>query len=79
MFADVLRYQPPIPAEEVKPAFDYDHEGANLIVFIFCYCLTHHFTNILFFVIQNPIPLVEEEVVVEEEAGEVVSSFSCLL
>jgi ribonuclease P/MRP protein subunit RPP25 len=21
-------YQPPIPAEEVKPAFDYDHEGA---------------------------------------------------
>jgi hypothetical protein len=28
MFDVVLRYQPPIPAEEVKPAFDYDHEGA---------------------------------------------------
>lgn len=27
MFDIVLRYQPPIPAEEVKPAFDYDHEG----------------------------------------------------
>ncbi|GJN28209.1 hypothetical protein PR202_gb16307 [Eleusine coracana subsp. coracana] len=31
-------YQPPIPAEEVKPAFDYDHEGATLIIFILCYC-----------------------------------------
>jgi hypothetical protein len=29
----------------------------------------------LFFVIQNPIPLVEEEVVVEEEAGEEVLHF----
>ena len=25
-----LRYQPPIPAEEVKPAFDYEHEGFTL-------------------------------------------------
>uniref|UniRef100_A0A453HM49 DNA/RNA-binding protein Alba-like domain-containing protein n=1 Tax=Aegilops tauschii subsp. strangulata TaxID=200361 RepID=A0A453HM49_AEGTS len=23
-------YQPPIPAEEVKPAFDYEHEGVAL-------------------------------------------------
>jgi hypothetical protein len=35
MFADVLRYQPPIPAEEVKPAFDYDHEGASRIFLSF--------------------------------------------
>jgi hypothetical protein len=31
MFDFALRYQPPIPAEEVKPAFDYDHEGAHSI------------------------------------------------
>lgn len=36
--------------------------------------LAHHITNILFVEIQNPIPLVEEEVVVvEEEAGEEVT------
>ncbi|RLM58787.1 hypothetical protein C2845_PM18G01490 [Panicum miliaceum] len=54
-------YQPPIPAEEVKPAFDYDHEGALSV-------------DLPYYDYDNPTPLVVEEVVVVgEEAGEEVS------